>query len=116
MSESVAEHKNQINPGPLDAALVDAVGRTARFGRAAGLRAQEARDLIFELQLGRVAVAELLIEPEERPLVQLLSQRDRCPEPSRLRGGRRNLEQIQIECSSDRFPQRSRDEAGGNAS
>ena len=76
--------------------------------------AQESRELVLELELGRVAGAELLPQLDERALVQLLTERDRRAEIAGL-GRRRDLEQIEIERLADRFAERRGDEPGRDA-
>ena len=46
-------------------------------GAALRLSAQEPRELVLDLELGRVALAELLPQSEERALADLLAERDR---------------------------------------
>ena len=81
--------------------------------RTAGLRAQEPRELVLELELGRAVRAELLAQPEERALSELLPERDARAQFSGIRR-RRDLEQIEVERLADRLPERRGDEPGGD--
>jgi hypothetical protein len=99
-SGSVTEKENQIDARPLDSPFVDAVGGAGRFRSGVQVGAEEPRNLILQLELCRRAVSELLIQLEERALVQLLTECDRSAEIAGLgRGG--DLEQVQVKRLAD---------------
>ena len=97
---SITEEEDQIDAVLLDPALTDAVGFAARFGRGGAFESQEAGELIFELELGDAAFAELLAQLEERAIADLLADGDAGAEIPGFRGGR-DLEEIQIERATD---------------
>src|SRR5688500_1904534 len=72
---SVTEEEDQIDSRALDSPLADAVGRAGRFRRRGRLQPQEVEQLIFQQELGDVALAELLAHLEERAVADLLPQR-----------------------------------------
>src|SRR5690348_9104325 len=100
LQQSVTEEEDEIDSGALDPTLGDAVSRVAGFGRSLGGRAQESRNVVFQLELGRRLGAELLIQLEERFLVQLLADGDRCAELAGL-CRRRDLEDVEVERLAD---------------
>src|SRR5688500_12517162 len=72
----VAEIDDEIDSAPFHAAGERAVGGRLAFGNRS-LQAQEVGELVFELELARVARAEQLAELQEQPLADLLADGDR---------------------------------------
>ena len=98
-------------PAALDAALAEAVAGSDVSGAADACSRRKSGELILEQELADVALAELLAQLEERPVADLLADRDPRAELVPFGGGR-DLEQIQIERAADRLAERRRDEAG----
>src|SRR3982751_646317 len=96
----IAEKENQIDSRPFNSPLVDAVGGAGRFGGGVQIGAKEPRDLILQLELRCRSVSKLLVQFEERALIQLLTERNRRAEIARLGGGR-DFEEIQVERLAD---------------
>src|SRR6476620_10502617 len=108
---SVAKEEDQIDSLFLDPALVDAVGRSGCLRRGGGLESEEAGDAVLDAELRRALLPELLIQLDERALVDLLTQRDRRTQIAGLGRGR-DLEQIEVERLADRLAKRGSDESG----
>ncbi len=107
----VAEVDDEVDAAALDAARQRAVGR--RSGpRRSTLQAQELGELVFELELADVAVAEHLAELHEQPL-RRPAGRPVTDGPLPGVAGRIELEDVHVERAAQRVGQRRRHEAAG---